>query len=169
MHEKSGDVDSLFALSQAYLKAEQWLDAAGLLAQAQKLAPQRADIQQLLAQVSFRLGFYEDSAASYTRYLQLKPTDDTARRERAMDWACANQPAKALADLIWYVHKHPNDATGLYELAIAQYFTNHASVFSLPMSPVLSQPVSNPRACTARILNLEDKKPEPALTDLHRL
>ena len=59
------------------------MEAAALLTKAEKLAPARADVLLLLAQVSAQLEFYHDAAASYDRYLKLKPADEVARRERA--------------------------------------------------------------------------------------
>ena len=54
----------------------------------------------LIAQVSARLEFYEDSAA-YDRYLSLKPSDDAARRERGFVLALSNQSENALRDIEW--------------------------------------------------------------------
>jgi tetratricopeptide (TPR) repeat protein len=166
LREKPADVDSLYALSQAYIKREQLVDAATLLTQAQKLAPGRADVQLELAQVSFHLGFYEDAAATYNRYLELRPADDVARRERGMAWACANQPAKAFADLEWYVHKHGDDATGFYELGMAQYFTDHGKALQSLNRALTLDPSMIPARYTRAVLNIEDQKPQPALDDL---
>ncbi len=142
------------------------MEAAAQLAKAQKLAPKRADVDLLLAQVSFQLGFYEDAAATYTRYLELKPADDVARRERGMAWACANQPANALSDLHWYVRKHPGDATGFYELAIAQYFTDRTMSFKSLDRALALDPAMIPVRYTRAVLNIESKKPEASLDDL---
>lgn len=160
------DIDCLFALSRAYLKQDRPAEAITLLTKAQKLAPERADVLLLLAQVSYHLEFYEDAAATYTRYLKLKPDDDIARRERGMALACANQPASALEDLEWYVSKHPRDAMGFYELAVAEQFADHGKAFealdrALALDPSLIQ-----AHYTRAVLNIADEKPEAAIEDL---
>jgi tetratricopeptide (TPR) repeat protein len=160
------DVDCLYALSQANLKQERPLDAARLLTQAQKLAPDRADVLLLLAQVSYHLEFYEDAAAAYTRYLERKPNDDAARRERGMALACANQPASALADLEWYVRKHPSDAMGFYELGVAEHFADRGKAFRALDRALALDPSMVQAHYTRAVLNIEDEKPAAAIEDL---
>jgi len=88
------------------------VDAAALLTKAERLAPGRTDILLLLAQVSAQLEFYQDAAATYDRYLKLKPADEVARRERSFVLASDGQYQRALPDLERYVHRHPRDAMG---------------------------------------------------------
>lgn len=164
--QRPEDVDCLFEVSKAHLKLEQPLDAARLLTDAQKLAPERADVLLLLAQVSYHLEFYEDAAAAYTRYLSQKPDDDAARRERGMALACANQPASALADLEWYVGKHPRDALGYYELAVAEQFIDHAKAFAALDQALTIDPFMVQAHYTRAVLNIEDDKPASAIGDL---
>ena len=166
LRERPQDVDCLYALSQAYLKRDRPLDAARLLTQSQKLAPERADVLLLLAQVSYHLEFYEDAAAAYTRYLKRKPDDDDARRERGMALACANEPASALADLEWYVRKHPRTAIGFYELAVAEHFANRGKAFEALGRALALDPSMTQAHYTRAILNIEDQKPAPAIDDL---
>jgi tetratricopeptide (TPR) repeat protein len=164
--ERPDDVDCLYALSGAYLKQDRPVDAAALLTKAQKLAPERADVLLMLAQVSYQLEFYEDAAASYTRYLKLKPDDDAARRERGMSLACADQPAKALADLDWYVRKHPRDPMGFYELAIAEHFADRAKAFEALDRALALDPAMTQAHYTRGLLNIEAQKPAEAIDDL---
>jgi tetratricopeptide (TPR) repeat protein len=160
------DADCLYTLAQALLKQERPVEAAALLARAQKAVPARADILLLLAQVSAQLEFYEDSAATYDRYLKLRPRDDVARRERGFDLACANRSNSALQDLDWYVRKHPHDAVGFYELAVAQVFEDRArALASLDHALVLDTTLFRARY-TRGLLNIEEEKPEPAIEDL---
>jgi len=166
LQEHPEDIACLYELSQAFLKQRRPLDAARLLAKAQKLAPERADVLLLLAQVSFQLEFYEDAAAAYTRYLKRKPDDDAARRERGMALACANQPASALADLEWYVRKHPRDAMGFYELAVAQQFMDRGKAFGALDRALALDPVMIQAHYTRAVLNIEDEKPAAAIDDL---
>ena len=163
---KPEDADCLYTLAQALLKQERPVEAAALLARAQKETPDRADILLLLAQVSAQLEFYEDSAATYDRYLKLRPGDDVARRERGFDLACANQSKSALQDLDWYVRKHPRDGVGFYELAVAQLFADRAKALAfLDHALALDSALFQARY-TRALLNIEEEKPEPAIDDL---
>jgi tetratricopeptide (TPR) repeat protein len=163
---KPEDADCLYTLAQALLKQERPVEAAALLARAQKETPDRADILLLLAQVSAQLEFYEDSAATYDRYLKLRPGDDVARRERGFDLACANQSKGALQDLDWYVRKHPRDGVGFYELAVAQLFEDRAKALaSLDHALAFDHALFQARY-TRALLNIEEEKPESAIDDL---
>ena len=166
LRERPEDVDCLYALSQAYLKRDRPLDAARLLTHLQKLAPERADVLLLLAQVSYHLEFYEDAAAAYTRYLKRKPDDDDARRERGMALACANEPASALADLEWYVRKHPRNAMGFYELGVAEHFADRGKAFEALDRALALDPSMTQAHYTRAVLNIEEQKPAAAIDDL---
>ncbi len=120
LQQRPEDLDTLYNL--ASLRSEQGHaeQAMGLLVQAQHLAPQRPDILLLMAQTAEKLGYYTDTAAALDQYLKLKPTDDVARRERAFALACTAKLDEALPDLRRYVQEHPKDASGLYELGMAE-------------------------------------------------
>lgn len=94
LRQRPYDPDTLYALAQVFWKREQPIQSAALLVRAQKAAPKRADIVLLLAQVSARLGFHEDSAAAYARYLELRPKDNVARREREVELVRAHRALK---------------------------------------------------------------------------
>ncbi|MFL6352654.1 MAG: tetratricopeptide repeat protein [Bryobacteraceae bacterium] len=166
LKDRPEDPDCLYTLAQVYLKQERPVDAAALLAKAQKLAPGRADVVLLLAQITARLEFFKDAAAQYDEYLKLKPGDDVARRERGFTLACANQFKSARSDLEWYVHKHPYDPVGFYELAVAKAFEDRTGALqdldrALTLDPGLGQ------ARYARaLLNIEEEKPAAAVEDL---
>lgn len=166
LRENPRDADSLFALARAHSKRDQLGEAATLLTQAEKAAPSRADIQLMLAKVLSQLGFYREAAETYSHYLELNPGDETARRERGMAWASANESAKALVDLEWYARKNPGDAAGLYELGMAESLTDRAKALQLLNRAVALSPSSiQIRYCRA-VLNMEADKPEAALDDL---
>jgi tetratricopeptide (TPR) repeat protein len=160
------DADCLYTLAQVVIKLGRPVEAAALLARAQKAVPDRADILLLLAQVSAQLEFYEDAAATYDRYLKLRPDDDVARRERGFNLAFANQSKRALQDLDQYVRKHPGDAVGYYELAVAQLFEDRSKALAsldhaLKLDPALFQ-----ARYTRALVNIEEERPEPAIEDL---
>ncbi len=166
LKDRPEDPDCLYALAQALLQQKRPVDAAALLARGERLAPGRADMVLLLAQVSAQLEFYEDAATAYDAYLKLKPADDIARRERAFALTRANQSNSALEELVSFTRKHPRDATGFYELGIAQLSVSRAKALeslnhALELDPALVQ-VRYTRA----LVNLEDQRPAAAVDDL---
>jgi len=86
-------------LAFAYHSLKQPEPALRLLAQAAKAAPQRADVQRLIAVITGELQGNEDSAAAWDRYAELAPSDDTARRERGFARTHMRQFDTGLADL----------------------------------------------------------------------
>jgi len=112
-------VDVLYALAFVDHALRQNEAAVRLLAEASRLAPQRADIQKLLGMTTSDLLAYEDSSAAWERYMKLAPEDDTGRRERGFAKTNMKQ-AEGMADLEWFVSRHPDDPTGLFELGVAQ-------------------------------------------------
>lgn len=111
--------DVLYALAYVDHALHQNEAAVRLLSEASRLAPQRADIQKLLGMSTSDLLAYEDSAAAWERYMKLAPNDDIGRRERGFAKTNMKQ-AEGIADLEWFVSRHPDDATGLFELGVAQ-------------------------------------------------
>ena len=115
------NVDVLYDLAAVDVELNQQEKALELLAKAEKLAPERADIQRLLAHTSADLGYFGDSIQAWDRYLKLVPNDDVARRELAFAQTAVGENMQAgIADLESFVRKHPKDAVGHYELAIAK-------------------------------------------------
>jgi tetratricopeptide (TPR) repeat protein len=166
LKQRPEDPDCQFALARSYVKQQRFVNAAALLAKARKLAPGRADIVLLLAQVSARLEFFQDAAATYDEYLKLKPGDDVARRERGFTLACANQFKSALSDLQWYVRRHPRDAVGFYELAVAKAADDRrAALQDLDHAVMLDPELMQARYARA-LLNIEEENPAPAVEDL---
>ena len=125
LEEQPENVDVLYDLAAVDAELNQKEKALELLARAAKLAPQRADIQFLLAHTSADLGYFGDAIQAWDRYLKIVPNDDIARRERAFAQTAIGEDMNAgIADLESLVRKHPNDAVGHYELAIAKSATD---------------------------------------------
>lgn len=115
---RNPDVLMDLAATEAHLNQTE--SALELLVRSRKLAPDRADIQQRLARMAADAGYFADAVEAWTTYLKLKPQDDVARRERAFDESALEQNMdQVLADLRNYVHKHPSDPIGHYELGAA--------------------------------------------------
>ncbi len=117
LDQKPDDVDCLVGLARAFAEAGKDVSALPILTKANGLAPERTDILLLMAQASARLGYFEDTAIAYDKYLQLKPDDDVARRQRGLANALSSKADEGIRDLEWYVQRHPGDAQGHYLLA----------------------------------------------------
>lgn len=118
--QRRDDVDCLLGLAHAHAQQGRDDTAVALLVRAQQLAPERPEVLLLLAHTSEKLGFYGDTALAFDRYLKLRPNDDTARRERGFALARSGKVKEGLPDLHWYTQKNPNEAEGIYKLAIAE-------------------------------------------------
>ncbi len=165
LHEQR-DLDAIYALAQFYREHGQPVNAAALLAKADDLMPQHPELAHLLAEVSAELGFYDDAAAAYTRYLKSKPDDDAARRERGFNLARVNQTKDALRDLEWYVAKHPEDAAGYFELAVAQIANDRPKALALLNKALKIDPAFTQALYTRAMLEIEDENAAAAIGDL---
>jgi len=158
------DVDVLYNLGAIDAALKRNDQALVWLARAAKQAPDRAGVHQLLAQTASALGYYSDSALAWDRYFKLVPQDDTARRERGFTTALSGQRQEALVDLQWYVARHPHDATGHFETAIAQPFEPQAALRHLNQAIALKPDFTS--AYYARgVLLYRQNKPQAALAD----
>jgi tetratricopeptide (TPR) repeat protein len=166
LREKPDDPDTIFALAQTFQARNELVKAAAALARAEKAAPRRSEFPLLLAQVSAQWGFYEDSAAAYSRYLKLKPEDDVARRERGFDLARINQAKDALRDLEWYISRHPRDAVGYFELAVAQLYQGRQNSLALLDKALALDPGLYQARNTRALLNIEEENAAAASADL---
>lgn len=118
LRQQPDDVSTLAELGKLFAARKEFGRAAVLLDRAAKLAPARPDIALVLAQALNDGGYYGDSALAYDRYVSLRPDDDTARRERAFVYGRTGQRIdEAVAEMQWYLRKHPRDPVGHYEFA----------------------------------------------------
>lgn len=166
LRQQPRNVDVLYSLAWACDAAKQNEDAFRLLAQAAQVATGRVDIQRSLAIAAGNLGEYKASADAWDAYVQLDPADDAGRRERGFAHAHIGQLDAGLADLRWYVARHPDDAEAWYELGIAE----SAKDPDIGMSSLDRAIALKPDFATARsvrgVLYYREGKPEAALPDL---
>ena len=137
-----------------------------LLAEAAKIAPRRADVQRLIAVTTGELQANEDSAAAWDRYAALAPNDDTARRERGFARTHMRQFDTGIADLEWYIARHPDDPVGYYELGLAQSMNDPTKgLSSLDKALQLKPDFVEARSARGALYYLQGK-PEAAVPDL---
>lgn len=166
LRQQPQNVDVLYNLADADQALQQTEAAIRLLAQAAKLAPQRADVQKLLAIATSGLGALEDAAKAWDRYLKLEPNDEFARRERGYTAVQMGRFEQGMADLQWFISRHPGDATGQYESAMAESKDNPAQGI-VRLDKALALKPDFAAALSARgSIYYQLGKPEKAVTDL---
>ncbi len=160
------NADALFSLAFVYQSLKQPEPALRLLAQAAKVAPRRADVQRLIAMITGELQANEDSAAAWDRYAELAPKDDTARRERGFARIHMRQFDAGIADLEWYIGRHPDDPVGYYELGLAQSTNDPTKgLSSLDKALQLKADFVEARSARGALYYLQGK-PDAAVPDL---
>jgi len=166
LQQRPDDVDLIQNLARMYAEVGRRDQAIVLLLQGEKIAPNRADIQMFLAHMAEESGFFGDAATAYDRYYQLRPQEDSARRDRGFCYARSSRIGDGLRDLRWYTARHPEDAMGWYQLGVVETVESRERAIqcfnkSLGVEPRL------PAARYARgVILLQDGKPAAALEDL---
>jgi tetratricopeptide (TPR) repeat protein len=118
---KPDDASATYELGRAEASRGNYKRAIYLLAKARQAMPQRAEVDLALARATGAAGYYGDAIEAYDHYLALRPGDEMARRDRALVAAFTRaRHEEALKDLQAWTEKHPNDAIGHYDLALAQ-------------------------------------------------
>jgi tetratricopeptide (TPR) repeat protein len=118
LRRQPGNVDVLVRAARVDLAMKQPEAALRRLAPAAKA--DRADVQQLIALAAGDLGALDDSLAAWDRYVKLAPGDDTGRRERGFTAVRMGQVEPGVADLRWFLAKHPNDPVAHFQLGVAE-------------------------------------------------
>ena len=125
LNKEPDNVDVLYDLAVVDSELSHKDVALELLARAARLAPERADVQLPIAHDSADLGYFGDAVEAWNKYMRLAPGNDVGRREHAFaEIALGENVDASMADLKWFVRKHPNDAGGHYELGIAEGVSN---------------------------------------------
>src|ERR1039457_4442107 len=112
------------------------------------------------------LGALDDASAAWDRYLTLEPNDDIARRERGHTAARMGKLEQGIAELEWYLSRHPDDPVGHYELAQAERTVDMVQALGhLDRALALDPNYLAARAARGS-LYYQEGKPESALADL---
>jgi len=166
VRQQPDNADALYSLAFVYHSLKQPESALRLLAQAAKVAPRRADVERLIAVITGELQANEDSAAAWDRYAELAPNDDTARRERGFSRIHMRQFDAGIADLEWYIARHPDDPVGYYELGLAQSTNDPTKgLSSLDKALQLKPDFVEARSARGALYYLQGK-PDAAVPDL---
>jgi tetratricopeptide (TPR) repeat protein len=165
LQHRPDDADALYNLGVIAIALKQNDVALAWLARAARQAPGRSEIQRLLAQTTCELGYYPDSALAWNRYLELAPKDDTARRERGFTTALAGNSPKGLAELDWYLARHPNDALGHYEAAVARTASDPDAAFEHLNKAIQLQPDFTAARYARGVVLYRQNELEAALAD----
>ena len=160
------DVDAMYALAFVYSALKQPEQAVRLLAQAARLAPQRPDVQKLLAVTTGDLHAYDDSVAAWDRYVARAPGDDTGRRERGFAMANIKRAEGGLSDLEWYAGRHPDDPLGLFELGVSQSLNDPEKGLATLDKAVALKPDFVEARSARGALEYQQGRAEAALPDL---
>jgi tetratricopeptide (TPR) repeat protein len=167
LEQQPRNVDVLYDLAAVNAALDRKDAAVQPLAQAAQLAPERADIQRLLAHTTAEMGYFGDAVEAWNRYIKLAPDDDVGRRERGFAETALGVNAKeGVADLEWFVRKHPNDPVSHYELGVAVSATD-ANQALAHFSRAVDLKADFTAAHLARaLLNYRQGKAAAALPDL---
>jgi tetratricopeptide (TPR) repeat protein len=166
LNQRPKDVDTLYNLGRVRSEQGDSVGAAELLAEAHRLAPQRPEILLLMAQTAEKLGYYKDTTTALDQYLKIRPKDEVARRERAFALACAGQLNEALPDLRLFVQEHPDDATGLYELGMAETLSDRNRAMEHFSRALEVAPNYDAARYARAVMNLQGGKYSLAVKDL---
>lgn len=169
LQQRPNDADCLFNLATVYTQTGHSDEAIVPLIQAHNAAPERADILLALAQTSQDLGFYADAVTAIDKYLKLKPHDDIARRERGFCLIRSAKLDEGIADLRWYLQKHPRDARGLYELAIGETVRESAQALEHLSQALTIDPTLNAARFARAVLYYQNGQTEQSVADLQRV
>lgn len=160
------NADVMYDLAAVDARMSRKEAALELLARARQIAPERAEVLFLLAHTSADLGYFGDAVNAWEQYLKLRPDDDVARRELAFSETAIGENAQSgMADLQAYVRKHPADAVGHYELAMAEIVSDKDRAAAELNRALALKPDLVAAHVTRGLLSYRQGKPEAALPD----
>ncbi len=167
LEQQPQNVDVLYDLAAVNAALNHKDAAVQLLAKAGQLAPERADVQLLLARTTAEIGYFGDSVEAWNRYIKLVPGDDAARRERGFaETALGGNTKNGVADIEFFIRKHPNDPVGHYELGVVENSADPTDALA-QFNRAIDLKRDFAEAHVARaLLNYRQGKPAAALPDL---
>jgi Flp pilus assembly protein TadD len=128
---RPNDIAILTKLGRVYATEENYPRAIPLLSEARKQAPRDPEVLLVLARTLDAAGYFRDAVLAYDDYLALRPNDEAARLDRALDYAEAGRPDEAIAELKRHITRFPKRADGYYRLALVTEQRDLAAALSL--------------------------------------
>ena len=113
-----GDVAILAKLGRVYASEGNYPQAVLLLSEARKQSPRDPEVLLALARSLDAAGHSRDAVLAYDDYLALRPDDETARLDRALDYAETGKLAEAVTETKRHISRFPARADGYYRLAL---------------------------------------------------
>jgi tetratricopeptide (TPR) repeat protein len=165
LHLKPDDPDALYAFADLLVANRGYLMATALLYRAQQVAPARADVLLLLAHATEALEYYDETAATYEKYLKLRPVDEIARREHGFSLIRAGKIKDGIPELQQFVLRHPKDARGQYELAMAEAFADPGKAIGRLDQALTLDPHLLPARYARAVLNYQKDRLDRSLED----
>ena len=115
---RPGDVAILAKLGRVYASEENYSQAVLVLSEAHQRAPRDPEVLLVLARTLDAGGFFRDAISAYDDYLALKPDDEAARSDRALDYAVTGRLDEGIAEMKRQITRFPKRADGYFRLAL---------------------------------------------------
>lgn len=169
LRSRPEDIDALYAYGGLLIATKHFLTASAVLYRAARLAPDRADVLLLLAQATEALGYYDDTARTYEKYLKLRPADEVAQRELGFSLILTGRFDEGLPELRQFVLRHPHDARGQYELGIGEATGSPQNALAHLDEALKLDPTMFEARYTRAVLNFQNDRLGPSLADFEAL
>jgi len=169
LRSRPEDVDALYAYGDLLIATKDFLTASAVLYRTAKLAPDRADVLLLLAHATGELGYYEDTASTYEKYLKLRPADEVARRELGFSLILDGRFEEGLPKLRQFVLRHPQDAKGKYELGAGEASDSPEKALVHLDEALKLDPTMFEARYTRAALNFQNNRLDQSLADFEAL
>jgi tetratricopeptide (TPR) repeat protein len=166
LDQHADDADTLMGMARVKAESNRNDQAASLLLQARRVAPDRPDLLEFLGNVLDKLGLYREAAAAYNHCLAANPRDDEARRERGYALVRAGNLTEGFQDLNWYAGHHPHDPIGWFEMAVAESLQQKDRALAHLDRALELDPQMESARLARGILLREEGRPSQAAADL---
>jgi Flp pilus assembly protein TadD len=128
---RPGDVPVLAKLGRVYASEGNYSQAVLVLSEARKRAPRDPEVLLVLARTLDAGGFFRDAISAYDDYLALKPEDEAARADRALDYAVTGRLDEGIAEMKRHIARFPKHADGYFRLALVTEQRDPAAAVTL--------------------------------------
>ncbi len=163
---RPGDVAILAKLGRVYASEENYPQAILSLSEARKLSPRDPEVLLTLARALDAAGYSRDAVLVYDDYLTLRPDDEAARLDRALDYAETGRLDEAVAETKRHISRFPKRADGYYRLALITERRDPAGALTLLNRALVLEPGMASARYDRGILLHKMARPAEAVKDL---